>query len=134
MFVPELSSLWFGYGVAGVAITISLYWDDAKCTAASLLGIAERSESDQIVDTVNINTEPDAPWQSSNDTLVEALRLSQTHPSDGIRRIREIVKSGININARNGEGRTIMDIARYRECSPMILSVLEQCGSKVRRT
>lgn len=132
-YLPEYRSAIGIFGAAAAIIVWSLFSSNVKRYGYLLFGEGELEEVEKEFDTRRVNTDPAAPWESTNDEIVAALQLSQTHPNEGIKRIRTISARGLNINARNSDGETIMDIARYHECSPMMISMLKNIfGSRAK--
>lgn len=121
--------------VIGVVAIATLYYfyllfdDERRRCAKVLFGIGETSVLEQEISKERIDLNLKAPWRDSNDALVEALQLSEGNPTKGMQRIRELVERGVNINARDESGRTILDLALYMECSPGILSLLRRLGA-----
>ncbi len=79
---------------------------------------------------INVNTDASANWDEGNDKLVEAVKLSISKPKDGVDSVKRILEDGANINAKNGEGFTVLGLARYYECPSVITALLLSAGAE----
>jgi uncharacterized membrane protein YjgN (DUF898 family) len=76
------------------------------------------------VDVRRVCIARDAPWDERSEQLADAIRLLQEKPAEAEAQIRARLEAGVNINARPREGRSILDLAEYYECSSAIKSML----------
>ena len=77
-----------------------------------------------------MNVSEQAPWTAANDELVETIIQGNTHPQAGITKMVKIFARGVNINAKNENGRTALSIAHYYEAPAIIKEVLKMAGGK----
>ena len=77
-----------------------------------------------------VNVSDQSAWTIDSDELDEAIIKSNTHPQAGVDKIREILARGVNINAKNENGRTALSIANYYEAPGIIKEVLWMAGAK----
>lgn len=76
------------------------------------------------IDFSRVCVSVNAPWDARNDALAAAIRLSETKPAEAEIRIRRLIEQGININARAGNDRTILELAEYYEIPSGITAML----------
>ena len=63
-------------------------------------------------------------WDTRNDLLADAIRLSVEKPVEAEAQIRYLLKQGININARDGHGRRALKLATHHQIPAAITAML----------
>lgn len=84
----------------------------------------------EILDVSRVCINEDADWDERNDRLVEAVMLSLSQPAPAMKQIRKILKEGVNINATNTDGRTVLAIAKYHECGYSFVTTLTHASEE----
>lgn len=134
-FFPESIFFYGTLAVAAAHIIHIMFEIDRRKLSVIMYGTTQADECDPdlIIDRTNINIGTSGSWNPSNDELIAALRLSNTHPAEAVLKIHKIADNGININARDDEGWTALDHAQYIPCSPMFISLLKFMGGIERK-
>ncbi|MDH5178219.1 MAG: zinc ribbon domain-containing protein [Gammaproteobacteria bacterium] len=96
-------------------------------TAITKSGLMKRAMA---VIPKDVNYDENAEWTSLNDELVEAIELGNYRPKDAADQIAQLLVSGININARNKNNKTALDMAKYHEVPNAIIQQLQEAGAK----
>jgi len=76
------------------------------------------------VDVSRVCAASDAPWDTRNDLLADAIRSSVDRPIEAEVQIRRLIEQGININARVGNERIALELAAYYEAPSGITAML----------
>lgn len=77
-----------------------------------------------------VNKEIDSLWDDRNEQMVEAIMLALYKPAPAKEKIDDLLENGMNINARNTDGRTVMDIAKYHESPSVVTNTLLAAGAE----
>jgi len=128
-FYPETRGFIAPVMACSIGLTYLLFSRERRHYEYLLFGKGSPDEWDQELDTTRVNDSKDAPWGSANQLMVDALEVCQTHPTEGMQKLRNIAKQGVNVNACDSDGRTILSHALYMESSPSIVGLLKKMGA-----
>ncbi len=92
---------------------------------AQLIGLVKSANKQELG-----NIDKYGKWSKVHDDLVEAVEKSITHPHIGLEKIKKILVDGVNINATNESGRTVLSIASYLEAPYEVRKLLINAGAK----
>jgi hypothetical protein len=129
LFIPFL--FLFDFVVAGMVATVYFVPVNIVLIAIALsLSLGQRGGMVSSTTPCLMNVSEQSPWTTDNDELVEAIKKSNTHPQAGVDKIKEILTRGVNINAKNESGRTVLAIAIYYESPSVVRAILLDAGGK----
>lgn len=77
-----------------------------------------------------INTDHGTQWEKINDQFSEAIMLGNYKPQEAMDKINKLLINGLNINARNSDGQTLLSIARYNVVPSAIQNLIKSAGGE----
>ncbi len=126
MYALQMGAIWLCTGALTGLIVPPIAW---RFMRRHVSDVRDTGNALSIPPNV-VNVSDQSAWTIDSDELVEAIIKSNTHPQAGVDKIREILARGVNINAKNENGRTALSIANYYEAPAIIKEVLLMAGGK----
>lgn len=126
MYALQMGAIWLCTGALTGLIVPPIAW---RFMRRHVSDVRDTGNALSIPPNV-VNVSDQTAWTMDSDELVEAIIKSNTHPQAGMDMIKEILARGVNINAKNEQGRTALAIARYHEVPAVIRELLMMAGGK----